>query len=183
MEETIEQQSYGYSKRPLWQWILLYILIGGAIYGLIYYFVLAKKSGYNTSSNSPSMNATSPTAMPVSPTQAMASEMIVKLAAENNSSESGTATLKEDNGKTTVTINVTGFAKDVSQPAHIHVGACPGVGAVKYPLTDVMNGQSASTIAATLAQLKQQLPLAINIHKSKTAIASYTACGPLSAQQ
>ena len=34
----------GYGKRPLWQWVILYIIIGGIIYGLIYYFVLAKKA-------------------------------------------------------------------------------------------------------------------------------------------
>jgi len=28
----------GYRKRPLWQWILLYLVIGGIIYYLIYYF-------------------------------------------------------------------------------------------------------------------------------------------------
>ncbi len=38
----------GYGKRPLWQWILLYVVIGGALYGLVYYFVFAG-SGYNYS--------------------------------------------------------------------------------------------------------------------------------------
>ena len=42
-----------------------------------------------------------------------------------------------------------------------------------------MNGTSVTTIAATLAQLKKELPLAINVHKSKTEITNYTACGPL----
>ncbi|MBI2310104.1 hypothetical protein HYU89_04380 [Candidatus Collierbacteria bacterium] len=44
-----EKNSDGYGKRPLWQWVLLYIVIGGVIYGLIYYFVFAKKGGYNYS--------------------------------------------------------------------------------------------------------------------------------------
>lgn len=39
----------GYGKRPLWQWIVLYVVIGGIVYGLIYYFVLAKRGGYNYS--------------------------------------------------------------------------------------------------------------------------------------
>jgi len=29
----------GYGKRPLWQWIVLYIVIGIIVYGAIYYFV------------------------------------------------------------------------------------------------------------------------------------------------
>ncbi|MBI2315297.1 cupredoxin domain-containing protein [Candidatus Daviesbacteria bacterium] len=32
-----------YNKRPLWQWVLIYGIIGLVIYGLIYYFVLANK--------------------------------------------------------------------------------------------------------------------------------------------
>ncbi|QQG40838.1 MAG: hypothetical protein HYV37_00755 [Candidatus Levyibacteriota bacterium] len=45
MEETTENKSYGYGKRPLWQWILLYVVIGGIIYALVYYFILASKGG------------------------------------------------------------------------------------------------------------------------------------------
>jgi len=42
----MQQTSSGYAKRPLWQWILLYIVIGLLVYGLIYYFVFAKKANY-----------------------------------------------------------------------------------------------------------------------------------------
>ncbi|MEK7570861.1 MAG: cupredoxin domain-containing protein [Patescibacteria group bacterium] len=41
------QKSNGYSKRPLWQWILLYLVIGAIVYGLIYYFVFAGKDSYD----------------------------------------------------------------------------------------------------------------------------------------
>jgi len=33
----------GYGRRPMWQWILIYVVIGIIVYGLIYYFVLAPK--------------------------------------------------------------------------------------------------------------------------------------------
>jgi hypothetical protein len=36
-----ESYEKGYGKRPLWQWILLYVVIGGVVYGLVYYFVFA----------------------------------------------------------------------------------------------------------------------------------------------
>lgn len=42
------KSSYGYGKRPLWQWIVIYLVIGAIVYGLIYYFVIAKKGGYGT---------------------------------------------------------------------------------------------------------------------------------------
>ena len=35
----------GYS-RPVWQWVLLYIVIGGIIYAIIYYLVIAPRGGY-----------------------------------------------------------------------------------------------------------------------------------------
>lgn len=175
MEEKTEQKGYG--KRPLWQWIVVYLIIGIILYGAVYYLFLSKKGGYN-SSNQP---YASPTVIPSPTPEAMMAPMSVTLDAQNNSGESGTATLKEENGQTTVTLALIGFTKDVAQPAHIHVGSCPGVGAVKYPLTDVVNGQSVTTISATLSDLKQQLPLAVNVHKSKAAISTYTSCGQLPA--
>lgn len=51
MAEESEQKSYG--KRPMWQWIALYLVIGVIIYGVFYYFVLAKKGGYNSSNPTP----------------------------------------------------------------------------------------------------------------------------------
>ncbi|MBI4426035.1 MAG: hypothetical protein HY567_00495 [Candidatus Kerfeldbacteria bacterium] len=44
------QNPSGYGKRPLWQWIVIYLVVGGVIYGAIYYFAIAKKGGYGTDS-------------------------------------------------------------------------------------------------------------------------------------
>lgn len=33
----------GYGKKSLWKWILLYIVIGGAIYALIYFLLIRHK--------------------------------------------------------------------------------------------------------------------------------------------
>ena len=46
---TENQQGYG--KRPLWQWLLLYLIIAGLAYAGFYYFFLKKGSSYNLSSN------------------------------------------------------------------------------------------------------------------------------------
>ena len=66
MEENAETQpsSSGYSKRPLWQWIVIYLIVGVVVYGLIYYFVLAKKGGYgapsSNSNSAPTQQNTNP---------------------------------------------------------------------------------------------------------------------------
>ncbi len=52
---------YGYGKRSVWQWVLIYIVIGAIVYGLIYYFAYYKSgsSGYNTNTAYPGASTTS----------------------------------------------------------------------------------------------------------------------------
>lgn len=153
-------------------WVVIYLIIAVVLYGGYYYFVMAPKGGaYNYGTATPT-TAETPAAM-------NATEMTIQLAEENTSGESGTALLREENGKTTVTVSLTGFVPGVVQPAHIHVGACPGVGAVKYPLTSVTDGTSVTELPVTIVQLKSELPLALNVHKSGAEATVYTACGAL----
>lgn len=42
----METKNKGYGKRPLWQWIVIYLVIGAVVYALLYYFVFANKGGY-----------------------------------------------------------------------------------------------------------------------------------------
>jgi hypothetical protein len=57
-----EQKSSGYGKRPLWQWIALYLVVAVVIYGVVYYFVLAKKGGANYTSSVQTPKSTTATA-------------------------------------------------------------------------------------------------------------------------
>lgn len=57
-------EATGYNKRPLWQWVLIYLVIGVVIYGIIYYFVFAKKGGSNYSQPQQSMNTKQQTTTP-----------------------------------------------------------------------------------------------------------------------
>jgi plastocyanin len=45
MEDSPKKSGYG--KRPLWQWILIYVVIAAVLYGAIYYFFL--RGHYSTS--------------------------------------------------------------------------------------------------------------------------------------
>jgi hypothetical protein len=110
---------------------------------------------------------------------AAANTMLVQLAADNNSGETGAALLTEVNGKTTVVITIVGEPAGATQPAHIHNGQCgPTLGNIVYPLTDVVNGVSTTTINVTMAQLKSA-KYGLNGHKSAAEIGTTTFCGNL----
>ncbi len=51
----MDNQNTSYGTRPLWQWVLIYVIIGAVIYGLVYYFILSKRggTGYNPVSTTP----------------------------------------------------------------------------------------------------------------------------------
>ena len=96
-------------------------------------------------------------------------------------SQIGSATISEDDGKIVVNIQIEqGVSLDVSQPAHIHLGECPAVGAVLYPLNNVVEGVSTTLINISIRELKDKSPLAINIHKSEEEMDVYTSCGQIS---
>ncbi len=99
---------------------------------------------------------------------------------QNGSGQNGTATLSAVSDSVAVTIQLDGAASDAAQPAHIHEGTCATPGAVKYPLADVTDGQSQTTLGASwneLTDLAAQTPLIINVHKSTSETNVYVACG------
>lgn len=51
----------GYGKRPIWQWVVIYLAIGLVIYGVVYYFVFAKKGSptYNQPTQYPTQQTPS----------------------------------------------------------------------------------------------------------------------------
>lgn len=104
----------------------------------------------------------------------------VVLSEQNDSGESGTATIRETNRQFVVNLRLTGAPANVAQPAHIHTGSCQTLGTVKHPLTSPLNGQSTTTLNVTFEELMAQLPLAINVHKSTTNAKVYVACGDVS---
>lgn len=154
----------------------LIIVAGGA---LLLIMTIAILSLLVLSKSGKQSQATQGNSYPASGNKMVENEMNVLLSAQSGSNESGAANLKDTSGMATVTLNLTGYTPNVVQPAHIHVGVCPGVGAVKYPLNSIVNGKSVTVLDISLAQLKQQLPLAINVHKSAANIATYTSCGSL----
>lgn len=100
-----------------------------------------------------------------------------QLIEQNNSGEYGNATLTEVNGKTVVHVEVKNAPRGVSQPAHLHTGSCIDLGDVKYPLTNLVNGVSETTIDMPLKAILSAGPLALNVHKSVAQVKQYVSCG------
>lgn len=102
MADTAGQNSYG--KRPLWQWILIYVIAAIIIYGLIYYFVFARKAGYNAATSS-TQSQTTTTAQ---------QQNTVTLT--QNGWEPGTLTIKA--GETVTWVNKSGEDATVNSNPH-----------------------------------------------------------------
>ena len=113
-----------------------------------------------------------------SPAPARKMPVQLRLLAQNNSGETGTATLYDGTKGLIVKLRTSGSEAD--QPAHIHKGTCEKLDPKPaYPLKPVHDGQSETTVeGVTIAQL-QKSPHAINIHKSAKEAAIYVSCGNL----
>ncbi len=111
-----------------------------------------------------------------------AGPVTVTINPQNNSGESGTATLTDlGNGQTKVDVSVNGEPAGASQPEHIHMGTCSNLNpAPAYPLNTLVNGKSTTTVAVSLSTL-QSGQFAINGHKSAQDLSTYVFCGDISA--
>jgi len=110
---------------------------------------------------------------------AFAQETTVKLEAQNNSNESGTATLTPAGDSTKVVLDVKGA--DGTQPTHIHKGTCAKLDPKPaFPLSPVVNGKSESTVKASMKDLTSG-GYVINGHKSAQDLKTYVFCGDIKA--
>ena len=101
----------------------------------------------------------------------------VQLAAQNNSGQTGTATLTSEGDKTKVVILLTRAPSGVAQPAHIHLGTCDKLDqAPKWKLEAVKEGISTTLVPASLDTILKE-KVAINIHKSAEETQVYVSCG------
>ena len=101
---------------------------------------------------------------------------------DGGGSQTGTVTLTANGSQTEVVINIDASpdGATVEQPGHIHSGTCDNLPssllAIEYPLTNVVNGASTTTVDATLESLHKGV-FAVNIHKSGDELGVYVSCG------
>ena len=94
--------------------------------------------------------------------------------------ENGTATLLQSGDDVIVKLRLSGAPADVPQPAHIHMGTCDKLNPKPtYPLHNVINGTSETTVPNVKLSDLEAGTFAINVHKSTTEIATYVSCGDL----
>jgi hypothetical protein len=99
------------------------------------------------------------------------------ITAIGGSGQHGTVVLKQLSAtQTQVTITLTGEPSAANEPSHIHSGACPSPGAVKWPLSNVVHGTSVTTLDVPFSQINQS-GFAVNVHQSPTSLGVYKACG------
>jgi hypothetical protein len=101
----------------------------------------------------------------------------VRLDAQSNSGQTGTAILTPEGDKTRVVIELSNVPAGLAQPAHIHRGSCDALDkAPKWSLKAVTDGRSVTVIPVSLSALLKER-MAINIHKSAIETQIYIACG------
>jgi hypothetical protein len=89
---------------------------------------------------------------------------------------SGTVRIAAENGESTVSILITAGLEDGAvHPVHIHDGTCDDLGGVAYPLDDIVDGSSETTIEVSLSELLEG-EYAINAHLSADEMAVNIAC-------
>jgi Cu/Zn superoxide dismutase len=119
-----------------------------------------------------------PVALPLTlPAAAQDTTITIALTAQNDSGQSGTATLSADGDQTRVVIDLASSPAG-PQPAHIHTGTCATLGGIAYNLEFPRDGKSTSTVATPLSAI-QTGNFAINVHKSPQEENVYVACGDI----
>lgn len=103
----------------------------------------------------------------------------VRLDAQGNSGQTGTAILVPEGDQTKVVIELSNVPAGVAQPAHVHRGSCDALDkASKWSLKAVTDGRSVSMIPVSLGALLKER-MAINVHKSAIETQVYVACGDI----
>jgi hypothetical protein len=121
--------------------------------------------------------ATAQSMAPMSNMSAEKKPLQIKLVAQNNSGEVGTATLMDGEKGLIVKLHMTP-ASEADQPAHIHKGTCDKLDPKPtYPLKTVIKGESETTVPDVTIAMLEKTPFAINVHKSTTEVAVYVSCG------
>jgi Cu/Zn superoxide dismutase len=111
--------------------------------------------------------------------EALEDALTLDLQEQNDSGITGTVEFSPTSeGQVEVEIELTG-SEGGPHPAHIHAGNCADLDPTpKWPLEDVVDGRSKTTIDVTSADLVLD-EYAVNVHESAEAADNYVACADI----
>lgn len=89
---------------------------------------------------------------------------------------SGGASIRGVDGQTEVTVFISEGETDGDHPVHVHEGTCEDLGDVVYPLENITEGESVTTLDIELSELMTG-EYAINAHQSEDDISTFIMCG------
>ena len=166
-------------KLPAPKVLAIIVALGVIILGAIYLIVFSQKKGSQESQNLTSNPNVSNQQQEEGKPPKSPVGMAVLLNEVGGSGQSGIAVIGEKDGKILVTLGISGASKDSVEPVHIHTGSCSDLGNVKYPLKDVVGDNSETTLDFGIDKLRNELPLALNVHKSASEQEISVACGDI----
>jgi len=175
----MESQTVTGQKLPAPKVLAIIVALGVIILGAIYLIVFSQKKGSQESQNLTSIPNVSNQQQEEGKPPKSPVGMAVLLNEVGGSGQSGIAVIGEKDGKILVTLGISGASKDSVEPVHIHTGSCSDLGNVKYPLKDVVGDNSETTLDFGIDKLRNELPLALNVHKSASEQEISVACGDI----
>jgi hypothetical protein len=105
--------------------------------------------------------------------------LTVTMNQDSNSNQNGKATLTETAAGLTLVVDIAAHPTDTgAQPIHIHTGRCNNLGAIIYPMENLVAGKSTSALAGLELADLQGGQYAINAHHS-TQGGVYVSCGDI----
>lgn len=105
-------------------------------------------------------------------------ETTLPLQAVEESGEEGTVILQEKDGYVTVKVSVAD--PGAIRPIQISNGTCATPEDLKYPLNDIIQGVSETTLGLPMSEFLGQGPMVLNVYKSPDESTVRTACADLS---
>ncbi len=106
--------------------------------------------------------------------------LTIPMKALNDSGETGTAVLTQQDDGVHVAVTLKNAPKDTAQPTHIHIGTCGNINkAPEYGLVNTVDGKGESVVKGVKLSDLTAGKYAINIHKSGDDLGTYVSCGDI----
>lgn len=98
----------------------------------------------------------------------------------DDSGISGGASIRGVDGQVEITVFISQGDDSGVHPVHVHEGTCEELGDVAYPLENISEGESVTTLDLELSELMTG-DYAINAHASEDDLATHVMCGNIPA--